>query len=173
VLSDANIQRYAKSLYPISFLLILVPLMDLTLRAMPPQFGSLQWRFGTVGLLLGNFGTILLGTALVGFVAAIAGDRRMLRVIGYLAMLLAVLTIAMLVLFVLDALQMRQLANANYKRVVLLSAAGAMFAGLLGTVALIAIARGALAASRGPAEPTRRQRAASPLVVAGQGASDA
>jgi hypothetical protein len=173
VLSDANIQRYAKSLYPISFLLILVPLMDLTLRALPPQFGSLQWRFGTVGLLLGNFGTILLGTALVGFVAAIAGDRRTLRVIGYVAMLLAVLTVALLALFVLDALQMRQLANANYKRVVLLSASGAMFAGILGTIALIAIARGALAASRGSYEVSRRQRAASPLVVAGQGASDA
>jgi hypothetical protein len=174
VLSDEKLQRYAKSLYPVSLLLIMVPLTDLSLRAFPPQFGSLQWRFGIVGLLLGNFGTILLGTGLAGLIAAINGHRVVLRVIGYLALAAAVITLAVLVLFALDAVQMRQLANANYKRTVLFSAIGAMFAGLFGIVVLFSIGRGALVASRTTAATARRARPTpSPLVVAGQTAGDA
>lgn len=172
--SDENIQRYAKALYPVCTLLVLVPLADLTLRGFPPQFGSLQWRFGLVGMLMGNFGTILLGTALLGLTAAIRANRSLLRVMGYVTLTLAAVTLALLALFALDAIQMRQLAAVNFKRTILLSAAGAMFAGVMGTIALIAIGRGALAASRPNVVAGRRARPASaPLVVAGQGAGEA
>jgi hypothetical protein len=175
VLSDESLQRYTRALYPIAFLLILVPLTDLSLRAFPPQFGSLQWRFGTVGLMLGNFGTILLGAGLVGLIATINGHRGMLRVLGYLALALAAVTLAVLALFALDALQMRTLANANLKRAILLSAGGAIFAGTFGAIALFFIGRGALAASRPVGGVMKRatRPAASPLVVAGQGVGEA
>jgi hypothetical protein len=175
VLSDENLQRYTRALYPIASLLILVPLVDLTLRAFPPQFGSLQWRFGIVGLMLGNFGTILLGTSLVGLIAVFNNHRVILRIIGYVTLIVAAITLAVLALFVLDAVQMRQLANANYKRTVLFSSIGAMFAGIFGIVALVAIGRGALAVSRSAAGAgARRVRpAASPLVVTKQGTADA
>jgi len=173
VLSEQNIQRYVRALYPVTLLLILVPLCDLALRGFPPQFGSLQWRFGIVGVLFGNFGTILLGLGLTGLIAALAGHRMTLRILGYVAMILGAITIAALALFVLDAVQMRQLVNANVKRTVLLGSIGAMFAALLGAVALFSIARGALAASAGSSAASRRARpAAAPLVVAGQSAGD-
>jgi hypothetical protein len=171
VLSDENISRYVKALYPVAFLLIVVPLADLSLRAFPAQWGSLQWRFGTVGLLLGNFGTILLGTGLVGLIAALCGHRGVLRVLGYVALAIAVITLAMLALFMLDAVQMRQLANANFKRAILLSSAGALFTGLFGAITLVSIGRGALGAGRPAAGPGRRAPAARPLVVAGSGDS--
>lgn len=175
MLSDENLQRYTRALYPMAFLLILVPLADLTLRAFPPQFGSLQWRFGIVGLLLGNFGTILLGTSLIGLVAAFNGHRMVLRILGYATLVAAAITLAVLALFVLDAVQMRQLANANYKRTVLFSSIGAMFAGTFGVIVLVSVGRGALAASRSAAGVVgRRARpAASPLVVAKQTAGEA
>ena len=174
MLSDENIERYAKAMYPVAILLIIVPLVDLSLRAFPPQFGSLQWRFGTVGLLLGNFGTILLGMGLVGLIAALVGHRGVLRTLGYVSLVVAVGTLAVIALFALDALQMRQLANANFKRNILLSSSGAMFAGLFGIITLASLARGALKASRPTSSMSRRtQPAASPLVVAGPSAGDA
>jgi hypothetical protein len=172
VFSDENFQRYSRALYPVASLLILVPLVDLTLRVYPPQFGSLQWRFVTVGMMLGNFGTMLLGLGLLGLVATINGHRGMLRAIGYISLALAAMTLAVLALFTLDAVQMRTLANANAKRAYLLSSTGAVFAGLFGAWTLFAIGRGALAVSR-PAASGRRQRTApSPLVVAGQGVGE-
>jgi hypothetical protein len=154
-------------MYPVALLLILVPLADLALRASPPQFGSLQWRFGIVGLLLGNFGTILLGLGLVGLLAVFNGHRTVLRVLGYLALVLGIVTLALLAFFLLDALQMRQLANTNVKRAILLSSGGALFTGLFGVVALVSVGRGAIAASRDGSALTRRPRpAGAPLVVA-------
>ncbi|AHG90013.1 hypothetical protein J421_2476 [Gemmatirosa kalamazoonensis] len=158
-------------MYPVTLLLILVPLVDLSLRIFPPQFGSLQWRFGAVGTLLGNFGTILLGIGLTGLLAAFNGHRGLLRIIGYVTLVLSAVSIAVLALFALDAVQMRTLANPNYKRAVLLSSGGAMFAGLFGVFTLFSLGRGALAASRGaPGATARRtQPAGAPLVVAGRG----
>jgi fucose 4-O-acetylase-like acetyltransferase len=173
VLSEENIQRYVRSLYSVAVLLVVVPFADLSLRAFPPQFGSLQWRFGTTGLLLGNLGTILLGIGLFGLVAALSGHRRVLRGLGYAAIVIAVIALAILAMFVLDAVQMRQLANPNFKRAILLSSTGALIAGLIGTLTCIAIGRGAIAASRPSSGGAYRPRASNaPLVVAAPGARD-
>jgi hypothetical protein len=173
VFTDENIQRYVKSLYAVGLLLILVPLVDMVLRGSPMQFGSLQWRFTIVGLLFGQMGTITLGFALTGLAAAVTGQTGRLRAVGYAGLVFAALVLASLALFALDALQMRQLAAANAKRVIFSAAAGASTAAVLGTVALIAIGRGALGASRAGSVTSRRTRPApSPLVVAGQGAGD-
>jgi hypothetical protein len=172
VFSDENVQRYVKGMYPVAVLLMLVPLVDLSLRVFPPQFGTLQWRFATAGLFLGHTGTILLGTGLLGLIAVIAGHRRVLRILGFAALALGVIMLALLVLFALDAIQIRRLANPNFKRAVLLSATGALFNGLMGTITLFFLGRGGLAASRVSRAVERRVKPgvkpASPIVVARQ-----
>jgi hypothetical protein len=167
VFTDENIQRYVKALYPVALLLILVPLSDLSLRTFPPQFGSLQWRFQTVGLLLGNYGTIILGLALLGFVGVLRGNRTVVRVVGFVGLVMAVITGAIIALFVLDAVQMRQIVQANFKRVILTAGTGALFTALFGVLTFISIARGALAATRRgtPTAPTRPVAPAAGLVV--------
>lgn len=168
VLSDENLQRYARALYPVAIVLLFVPLVDVALRAFPPQFGTLQWRFATAGLILGNYGTVLLGAGLLGLTAALTGNRTVMRVLGFGALVMAAVTVALLLGFLLDAVQIRQLANPNFKRPILLSSAGAMFTGFLGTIAWITIGRSALAASRPAAAVVNRpvgRPAASPLVV--------
>jgi hypothetical protein len=167
VLHEENVQRYAKGLYPVALLLIVVPVTDIALRAFPPQFGTLQWRFATVGLLLGNYGTILLGLGLLGLVAALLAHRGVLRGIGLVCLLLAVVTLAVLVLFGLDAIQIRRLAQPGFKRQILTSSLGALFTGTVGAVALATLGRAALAASRGGRAATATRKAASPLVVGG------
>jgi len=169
VFTEESVQRYARALYPVGALLVIVPLVDLALRSFPPQFGTLQWRFATAGLVLGNTGTILLGLALIGLVAALAGHRRTLRGLGIAALVLAVMVLALVALFALDAVQIRRLASPNFKRPILTSGLGALFTGTFGIVALVTLGRGALAASR-PARavaPRGRTTAAAPLVAAG------
>ena len=174
MLSDENLQRYAKGLYALGFLLMRVPAVDILLRVFPPQFGQLQWRFAAVGLALGNVGTVLLGLGLTGLVAAICGHRAALRVLGFVALVLAIVLLAVLVLFALDAVQIRQMAAANFKRQILTSSLGAAFAGTMGMIALFLMGRGALSASKSTRLPERRVKTApSPLVVAGSGAGDA
>jgi hypothetical protein len=171
VLLEENVQRYTKGLYPMVAMLVLVPLADLALRSYPAQFGTLQWRFGTAGLLLGNYGTILLGLGLLGLVAAIQGHRGILRGLDFGAITLAVITLALLVSFTFDAIQIRALAQAGFKRQILTSSVGALFTGLLGTLALVVLGRAALAASRvtrgvASSSSTRAKAPApSPLVV--------
>lgn len=167
--SDGNVKQYAKALYPLTALLMLVPLVDIALRTFPPQFGALQWRFATVGLVFGNLGTILLGFGLAGLIATISEHRRALRVLGIIALVLAVLFIALLALFALDAVQIRRLATTlQLKRAILVSSLGALITGSFGVLVLASIGRGALVASRLPTRAsTAPRRSSSPLVVAG------
>lgn len=166
VLSEENVLRYVRALYSVGLLLILVPVVDVALRAFPVQLGTLQWRFATVGLMLGNYGTIILGTALIGLTAALLGDRGVLRIVGAAALVMAVVTLALLVLFALDAVQLRQLVVANIKRQVGLSSAGAAITGLLGATAWFLIGRSAMTASRSGRVAAGRTRTPSPLVMA-------
>ena len=174
MLSEENLSRYVRALYPVGLLLVTVPLVDLVLRSLPPQFGTLQWRFYAVGLLLGNYGTLILGAALVGFAAAVIGDRGVLRAVGMSALVMAVFTLAVLVLFGLDALQLRGLVAAAAKRQVAVSAGGAAITGLLGATTWFLVGRAAMAASRAtrPAVVSRGGRAASPLVMAASSTGD-
>lgn len=167
MLSDDNVQRYTKALYPVAFLLVLVPLADITLRSFGTEIGSLQWRFGTVGLLFGNLGTVVLGLGLAGLVSVIVGNRAMLRALGFVSIILAVVLAAMLVLFALDAIQMRRLIAPQLKRGILLSSAGAAVSALFGMLALVVMGRGALTASRSDrmASDRRTKAAPSPLVA--------
>jgi hypothetical protein len=148
---------------------MLVPIVDLLLRSSPPQFGTLQWRFATAGLLFGNYGTIILGMALLGLAAALSGDRGVLRAVGIASLVMLVVTLAGIVLFLLDAVQIRRLATANFKRPILTSSLGALFTATLGAVGWLSMGRAALAASR-PARAAARGRPAAPAPLMTGGA---
>jgi hypothetical protein len=167
VFSD-NAQRYIKALLPVALLLMIVPLVDISLRTMAVEAGSLQWRFGAVGLLFGNLGTVILGLSLAGAIAVVTENRGLLRAIGAISLVLALVLVALLALFALDAVQIRRLVAVPAKRQVLLSSAGAMFSALFGVVTLAVGGRAALKSSRAAATPAeRRTKAApSPLVAA-------
>jgi hypothetical protein len=170
VLLEENVQRYTKGLYPGRRPPHPGAARGPRAAVVPAQFGTLQWRFGTAGLLLGNYGTILLGLGLFGLVAALQGNRALLRGVGFAAITLAVITLALLVAFTFDAIQIRALAQPAFKRQILTSSVGALFAGLLGTLTLVLLGRAALAASRATRTVAsggraRVANAPSPLVV--------
>jgi hypothetical protein len=177
VLRDDNSIRYVRALYPVGFLLTVVPLVDLGLRVFPPKFGTVQWRFAALGLLAGNLGPVLLGIGLIGLVAALAGHRTVLRVIGIASLLFGVFLVAGLGMFMLDALQVRRSANPQFLQALTVSSMGALFTGFLGVVALFSIGIGAISSTRVPRRAATTGRGAtkapaSPLVVTSPGSGE-
>ena len=178
MLRDENSIRYVKALYPVGILLTLVPLVDLGLRVFPPKFGTVQWRFATLGLLAGNLGTVLLGLGLIGLLAALAGHRTVLRVLGIVSLIGGVLLVAGLGMFTLDALQVRRTANPQFLQALTVSSIGALFTGFLALIALFSIGLGALTATKGaPRRTTAPGRGpskapATPLVVTAPGSGE-
>jgi hypothetical protein len=106
-----SLRRLTPAAYVVAFVFVLSPLVDVVANFYPFDPGSVQWRYGAVGitsnyLISGVFG-LLLGTV----AAALAGHTRVLWVFTALDILLAVLLVAMLGLFGLDVLQLRNVVR--------------------------------------------------------------
>jgi hypothetical protein len=97
-------------LYPAGVLLLADQLADLTasLLANPPAPGLPTWRFGAFGLLMSRASMLLVADVLL-FVPAIAlQQRRVLRSLGLLHLVVASGLLAGVILFALDWLQIRK-----------------------------------------------------------------
>lgn len=163
-----EVRAFAGAVYPLGFLLLLVPIVDVAMRAYPFRTGAPDWRFAAFGTLFGNVGTMLIGLALIGFIAAYRGNYLLLRVLSVVATLAGVLVVGLLVLFALDALQVRQMAPEALRRPVLASAVGAATAALFGAASLFGVGVGAWISSRAGWRTGRRgerQAAPNPMVV--------
>jgi hypothetical protein len=75
----------------------------------PVAAGSVNWRFGAVGLAAGRATPFLLADLLLLGAAMFAGHRGFLRVLAVVHVLVAVGILAALGMFVLDTLEIRQL----------------------------------------------------------------
>lgn len=144
-----DLRAYARALYPLGALLSILPLIDMTMRARPFRPGAPEWRFAAFGTLFGNVGTVLIGLALVGAVAAYRRSGLLLRVLAVVAFVAGAVVVALLALFVLDALQVRRTAPEAVQSAIGTSAVSACAAALLGTIALLSLGAGAWSASRG------------------------
>ena len=174
-----EVRAFAGAVYPLGFLLLIVPLVDVALRAYPFRFGAPDWRFAAFGTLFGNVGTMLIGLALIGIIAAYRGNALLLRVLSFrgqsgqttgsvVAILTGVLVLGLLALFALDALQVRQTAPEALRRPILTSAIGAATAALFGAASLFGVGIGAWISSRAGWRTARRggrQVAPNPMVV--------
>jgi MFS family permease len=93
--------------YAVALLLVVVPLSEMTLRVWPLRFTEVSWRFGTVGLFSNALLSPLLGLTVAGMLAFLFGHRRAIRALAIVLMAAALLLAGAMVLFMLDALQMR------------------------------------------------------------------
>lgn len=109
VAGKIDVRPVLKGLYPVALVIIANPLIDLVLGAFPPKSGhyDLQWRFGTIGILLKSLVVPFFGLGIATSIAAFLGQRRTLRAFGAFALLVGVLTLGCVMLFTLDYLQMR------------------------------------------------------------------
>ena len=144
-----------RALYPVAALLVVIPFFDLISTAWPLQPGTLQWRYGFLGLLANVLMTPLLGVVLASVAAASLGHSGTLRVVSVLWLIGAALLLAAVVLFALDVLQLQpQVADqqvTNYR------AGSSIAAGkfLLSIVALVWLGIGGLQTVRRMTAETR------------------
>jgi hypothetical protein len=148
-------RRHLWPAYFVALMLIVIPLFDATMSVFPPRFGTAQWRFGALGLL-SNASMIPLVGLLIAFVTAGYLDQhRVLKTIGALSLVFAVLTLAALGLFALDAVQARvgirpELAR-GYKIASVTAGAKMILASLTFGAFALAGLRGAKGAAHRPA----------------------
>jgi hypothetical protein len=103
----ANSRYLAYPAYLVAIAMILIPLVDSWTTLFPWNVGDARWRFGAVGLI-SNALMIPLAGLLVAFTTALIREQRMvMRAIGILGFLGALLCALALVSFALDALQTR------------------------------------------------------------------
>lgn len=128
--------------------------------------GSVIWRFGAYGLLMGGQFYLFAALGVSGLVAAFMGQRRTLMGLSIVATILAVLFALGLPAFILDFLQLKRTMNATafgpFKTTGIKVAAMAV----VGIPILALIALVLRRAGRG-FEPERKPRA-SPLAAAGK-----
>ncbi len=102
-------------LYLLAVLLVATPAMDFVTSIVPLRFADIEWRFASVGLLSGFLLTPLLGIGLAMGVAAYASHQRFQRVLGIVNLLIAALFVALLLFFLLDIFQLRNVVQAEAK----------------------------------------------------------
>ena len=124
-------------LYAMAVMLILVPLSDLggqlnwTIR-----YGALVWRTGAVGLLSGAVLLPTLGLLLALVTAVVFEHRTTQRVLAVVSGLATLATVGVLMLFLLDALQVRSMMNVQARLGFMSAAAKAVINFSLATLTL-------------------------------------
>ncbi len=99
--------------YLFMFLLAVWPMVDLMSSAWPPQPGNLQWRYGFIGITAAFLHTPILAGLLAMVFAFLLGHSGALRALSILALVVALGFLIVLILFPLDALQLRSVTPAE------------------------------------------------------------
>lgn len=159
----APFRKISGALYLISALLILLPIIDFLTSIVPYVPSSAKWRFASNSLFAGFLLTPLLGAALAMLVAGIMQHRFVLRWIGILSFLMALLLLAASALLALDVVELRATADSEVKMAIVLSGGRAVLkylimAGSLGFIAL------ACRTASIRMEPPRRPEPMAPIV---------
>jgi hypothetical protein len=153
----------AAPLYLIAFLLVATPLVDYTMNIAPFRFGDVGWRYGVVGLLSGFLLTPLLGCALAAAVASLARQPRMVVAVAALNVLGGGLLLVALLLFALDALQIRNITAPAQLDIFDKAVGRAMLKHLSTSAALLWLGIGGLRA--GVTEPPAAAVRAAPAIA--------
>lgn len=95
--------------YSFALVLLLWPIIDLVTTSFPPQLGTVEWRYGFLGLMAAFLHTPILGILIAMAVALFSKHERTLRGLSVLCVLGAVFLIGVMATFALDVLQMRSI----------------------------------------------------------------
>lgn len=105
-----------KALYPILAVMVIYPFIDAVISAFPARMDDARWRFGAMGLFLGTTPQVTIALVATMVVSALLGDRMISRIAGMFALVFAVLIGGAVLLFGLDALEVRRLVPENAKQ---------------------------------------------------------
>lgn len=146
--------------YAVALLLILAPLLDTVWSIAPYRLGEVRWRFAASGLVSRNLLDATLGLLLAYAAAFMGGHRRTQRTVSVVTLLGAIGLVLGLILFVLDAVQLRAALNEAGKNAVTVALLAGSTRYLLVIVTWIILAMSAWRSSR----RTRTGSAPAPLI---------
>ena len=104
---DPRVRYLGWTLYLFAFLFITAPALEFLYSTWPMRLGQINWRFGTVGLASQSLMVPLLGVFAVVLAANLLGHRVFQLVLAVVNAFLALVGLAVLAVFALDAIQLR------------------------------------------------------------------
>lgn len=108
---------------------------DIVIKTWPFKVGELNWRVGFTGLFIEGLVASLPAMTLLFLSAFLNSQRRFLRVLSIVMLVLGIVMIGLLLTFALDATQLRATLPQNLKgtfiKAVLKAALGGVFLGIL------------------------------------------
>jgi hypothetical protein len=155
-------KRLAPATYLVGFALFCIPLADAITSTLPAHVHEARWRFGAVGLVSNAILFPALGALIVLSAAMIFDHHRARRGLGVVALVVAVLCVAALGIFVLDAVQTHVGVRANLQLSFAMASTTAALKLVIATATFAALGAAGL---RGPiatecsARATNRDRA--------------
>lgn len=165
-----RLTRLAWPLLVVGTLLIVMPMIDLGTTLMPFQARAIRWRFGAAGLISGALVSPLLGLTAIFGAGLIRESRGIERTVGVIASLAALCIGGLLLMFALDAVQLRGLVRPEAQTAfdgatikAFLQQIAALGASITIAVAALRAARAESAAQERPV--ARRSREQEPLLV--------
>ena len=105
--SSDSTRALGQAAYVLGLMILAFNLLDFGANVWPWQPGSIQWRFGSVGLFAGPLASLVLGLFLLMAGAWTLKHRRIQKLMAILAGLTVICLLLVLAGFTLDALQMR------------------------------------------------------------------
>lgn len=107
---DAPVRR---TLFLAAWLLMLVPFVQASAQIWPLQLGNIQWRFGAANALSSVLLLPFLGLSLLLVLARSLERRGLARLVGSLAALFSLGITGAVVLFVLDAQELKSIVSSQ------------------------------------------------------------
>jgi hypothetical protein len=159
----APFRKISSALYLISVLLVLLPIIDFLTSIVPYLPGSTKWRFASSSLFAGFLLTPLLGVALAMLVAGVMHHRFVLRWIGMLSFLMALVLLAICALLALDVVELRAMAESDVRMAIVLSGSRAILKYIIMAASLAFVGLRCRSASSSM-EPPRSATPMAPIV---------
>lgn len=107
---DAPARRLA---YTGAILLVMIPFLQAGQQLWPLQLTNIRWRFGAANALSSVLLLPFLGLSIMVLVARATENKNVSRLVGALAALFVIGLLGSLVLFALDALQLKSIVNSQ------------------------------------------------------------
>ncbi len=130
-LSSTQLRMLGSVMYFAAAALILNFFAQFTIQVWPFKFTELNWRVGASGLVMDALISTVVPQALMYFAAFLNNDRKTLQLLRWVTLVAGLTTLALLLLFALDSVQIRAQLPQNVKGNFMKVALRAGFVGVL------------------------------------------
>jgi cytochrome c biogenesis factor len=164
----------ARAGYLLAAALVIIPIIDSTVPLLPLRLGDERWRWGVVGQFSNVMLVPLVGLFLAMALAQFTDARRLKRILGIIAGILALALAVMSVSFVLDYFQVRTLAKPTAQHAMGVASTTAFIKNIVSIIVLALLSRAGFAGPRVLATPAKARKpegasVASPSPLVGVG----